>query len=110
MATNENEFVPQVKTYAELSKDQYKAFMSQAAAADAKPALPTLYPPGTLISGAPLNQPPAFPGALPPTFLPPAAPFPAFGFPPSPFFPAPIGLPFPGTIISSSAAPTAAAK
>jgi hypothetical protein len=105
MASIENEYPkPQVRTFAELSKDQYKAIMSQAAATDAKAALPTLYPPGSLILGAPY-LPPVFPGAQPST-LPPAA---SFGFAPAPSFSDATYLSAPGSVIPSTSAPAAAA-
>ena len=112
MAENDfnNEFIATRKTFAELSKDQYKTLLSQAAAVDLPPPppLPTLFPPGTIISGAPLNQAPPLPGAFPGVSLP-VGSLPT-ALPAAPLFPAPIGfpypgLPLPGTIISGSAAP-----
>jgi hypothetical protein len=77
MATQESdykEFVPPTlsvtgKTFGELSKEQYKTIMTQVLAAEQKLLPPSLYPPGTLIQGAPLNQPAPAPGSFhPPAF------------------------------------------
>ncbi len=144
MATQElegeyNEFVaaPEspAKTFGELSKEQYKALMTQVVAADQTPLVPPkLYTPGTLIQGAPLNQTQAAPAPAPGFFLPQASPFapppfgvrsyggPSFGDSPfgapfappsfaSPSFnPALYGLHVPGSVVSGSAAPAAAAQ